>query len=400
MNMFIIIIIQLFNRIYQRKTMKFIIPYYFIKQIFQICIIILLLNVIFCLIIFIHNIIDLSIEYEEPENILEFSSHTTYNDNKKKLNKLKYMKENHHKNSEKYYEYYKTTNTNYIEPILLPSSHCDHIMNNNTTHNTTDNNNNNITNIIIFIKSTYNKFKLRQTLRNTWANSKCYLKYGIQPYIYFTLGRENSSQWFNSTIQIKLFQEHQQYNDLIQFNFIENYYNLTRKLIGTIEYAKFHCIHTKFIIIIDQDFIINPLNLIKLLLNITKLQYNTYISGYVIKKGIPFRIKTNKWFISKYKYPFKYYPNYPLGGTIIMSRPVMYHLYELLRHIKLFPFDDVLIGIVLDKLNITIHHIDNILLTNYIMNYRKQFITAHYKDISYLLMNLWKSLRFDKLCYN
>lgn len=79
--------------------------------------------------------------------------------------------------------------------------------------------------------------------------------------------------------------EHKQYNDIIQFNFIENYYNLTRKLIGTIEYATLHCLNTIFIIFIDEDFIVNPIHLIKLLLNINHIDYSIYIRGYVIKNG-------------------------------------------------------------------------------------------------------------------
>ncbi|VDP81554.1 unnamed protein product [Schistosoma mattheei] len=239
-------------------------------------------------------------------------------------------------NHKNYYDYFKTFNRNSIETILAPLNHC----------------------------------------------------------------RENLTHWFNSTIQSKLLIEHKQYNDIIQFNFIENYYNLTRKLIGTIEYATLHCLNTKFIIIIDEDFIVNPIHLIKLLLNINHIDYSTYISGYVIKNGIPFREINSKWYISKFIYPFDYYPNYPLGGTIIISRSLINQLNQLLYSIELFPFDDVLIGIVLDKLNISIIHIENILFSKNIIDFRQKFITAHFKGTSHLLINLWKSLRLDKLCYN
>lgn len=75
----------------------------------------------------------------------------------------------------------------------------------------------------------------------------------------------------------------------------------------------------------------------------------------------PFREINSKWYISKFIYPFDYYPNYPHGGTIIISRSLIIQLNQLLYSIELFPSDNVLIGIVLDKLNISIIHIENIL---------------------------------------
>ncbi|VDP45306.1 unnamed protein product [Schistosoma margrebowiei] len=318
---------------------------------------IFLFNMIIVTIIFLHNIEEFPILYQVNENFLNKSNHTTL------IDKFNY------KNSKNYYDYFKTFNRSSIETILAPLNHCDMKMNNNNNND----NNDNLTHIIIFIKSRINKFELR---------------------------RENLTHWFNSTIQSKLLLEHKQYNDIIQFNFIENYYNLTRKLIGTIEYATLHCLNTKFILIIDEDFIVNPIHLIKLLLNINHIDYSTYISGYVIKNGIPFREINSKWYISKFIYPFDYYPNYPLGGTIIISRSLINQLNQLLYSIELFPFDDVLIGIVLNKLNISIIHIENILFSKNIIDFRQKFITAHFKGISYLLMNLWKSLRLDKLCYN
>ncbi|CAH8475265.1 unnamed protein product [Schistosoma bovis] len=379
MNIFIIIINQLLNPIHQIKNIKFIIQYYFSKTIFHLFIMIFLFHMIIVTIIFLHNIAEFSILYQVNQNFFNISNHTTL------INKFNY------KNSKNYYDYFKTFNRNSIETILAPLNHCDIKMNNN-------NNNDNLTHIIIFIKSTINKFELRQALRNTWANKKCYIHYGIYAYIYFTLGRENLTHWFNSTIQSKLLIEHKQFNDIIQFNFIESYYNLTRKLIGTIEYATLHCLNTKFIIIIDEDFIVNPIHLIKLLLNINHKDYSTYISGHVIKNSSPFREINSKWYMPKFIYPFDNYPNYPLGGTIIISRSLINQLNQLLYSIELFPFDDVLIGIVLDKLNISIIHIENILFSKNIIDFRRKFVTAHFKGTSYLLINLWKSLRLDKLC--
>ncbi|KAK4472447.1 hypothetical protein MN116_003700 [Schistosoma mekongi] len=355
-----------------------------VKRIYRIYfIIIILLSVTSFSVIFVYNKNHLTIAPQVSTSLQNFNIHDI---DAHKLVKSRHLRQNIKRYSSLYYDYLQTSNTNPIESILLPKNHCNTSVNDNLTY------------IMIFIKSTFDKFELRQSLRKTWANTQCYIKYGIKPYIYFTLGRENLSSWSNASLQSKILVEHKQYHDILQFDFIESYYNLTRKFIGTIEYATVHCSIAKFILFIDQDFIVNPFNLVKYLLSIHNRQYKTFVAGYIIKNAKPIRLLNSKWFISKYIYPFKFYPYYPIGGTIIFSRPVIIALNKKLQYIKLFPFDDVLIGIILEKLEISINHLSSILLTNNIIDIRQQFLTAHSKGISYLLINIWKSLRLHEQC--
>ncbi|TNN19831.1 Beta-1,3-galactosyltransferase 1 [Schistosoma japonicum] len=378
-------IIQLFRRIYHELVVKCIIQCFIVKRVFRIFIIIILLNVISLSVIFTYNKHYLTIVSQVSSSLQNFDIH---DNDANKLVKSRHLKQNNKRYSGVYYDYLRTSKTNYIKSVLLPTNHCDTLINDNLTY------------IIIFIKSTLDEFELRQSLRKTWANTQCYIKYGIKPHIYFTLGRENLSTWSNASLQSKILIEHKQYHDILQFDFIESYYNLTRKLIGTIEYATVHCPIAKFILFIDQDFIVNPFNLAKYFFSIHNQQYTTFVAGYVIKNAKPFRLLNSKWFISKHIYPFKSYPNYPIGGTIIFSRPVIIALNKKLRNVQLFPFDDVLIGIILEKLEISIHHLSSILLSNNIIDIRQQFMTAHFKGISYLLINIWKSLRLDEQCFS
>ncbi|CAH8830923.1 unnamed protein product [Trichobilharzia szidati] len=290
------------------------------------------------------------------------------------------------KNVSKFYKYLFTPNTVHIKTILTPLNNCDKVTQTNTT------------NILVFVKSTANEFDLRQSVRATWANSQCFTRYGIKAYIYFTLGRGNSSNWNESLMQYRILLESKQYQDILQFDFVESYYNLTRKLIGTIQYATFHCFTSKFIVLIDHDFIVNPVNLAKFLLNISDAQYPRYVAGHVIKNAKPFRTNKSKWFISKTVFPFNSYPSYPLGGTIIFSRPVISELNKKLIHMKLFPFDDVLLGIVLQKMKIPIFFIKNIFLSKYPLDFRRQFLTAQTNGVPSIMVNTWKSLRFTDMC--
>ncbi|CAH8290834.1 unnamed protein product [Heterobilharzia americana] len=362
-----------FNRILYERNIDYTLYYTILTRIFQgFIILFIFFNIIYFIIIFINGIYymicnDKVIVYTEKHNSV-------------------YPVDNS-MNHTGYYEYLLTPNTTYIHTILSPKNQCNSLSYNNET------------NILLFIKSTIDQFELRQSLRNTWANYKCYIKYGIRAYIYFTLGRQNISAWNTSSlIQSRIFYEHKIYQDILQFDFIESYYNVTRKLIGTIEYATLHCFNAKFILLIDQDFIVNPMNLAKYLSNINTIEYTRYVGGYIIQHAVPFRNENSKWFISNRNFPFNSYPSYPIGGTIIFSRPVVITLNKILRHMKLFPFDDVLIGIILEKLQIPIVHIKNIFFEKYISNVRQQFITLHTYDNANILFNIWKSLRFYDMC--
>ena len=139
-------------------------------------------------------------------------------------------------------------------------------------------------------------FNKRQFIRKTWAQDVKSHKISL----YFVIGLST-----NETINRELRQESDKYSDIMQFGFIDHYFNLTLKTLSVLRWVNKYCAKSPNILKSDDDVIIN----IKTLLN--------GING--LKTGIYGYITThNEWVIRdvnrtrKYM-PYKYYSgrNYP-----------------------------------------------------------------------------------------
>ncbi|CAL8068133.1 unnamed protein product [Calicophoron daubneyi] len=206
--------------------------------------------------------------------------------------------------------------------------------------------------LIILIKTTHNQFRQRQAIRSTWGNNTIYYNCGLRARILFILGLLPKSSATSSRLQDRLFQEKLVFDDIVQFNFTDVYVNNTLKVMASLEYIAHQCPQVRFISIIDDDFLVHPTNLVKTLLKVRSDQYYKYIAGEVRPGDTPLRDKASKCYISYEDYPFKYLPPFIAGGTVILSLPVARVLVVGLRYFRHLSTDDVLIAIILRKLNV------------------------------------------------
>ncbi|CAH8450763.1 unnamed protein product [Heterobilharzia americana] len=144
--------------------------------------------------------------------------------------------------------------------------------------------------LVIFVKSSLSNFQSRDNIRKSWGNPNCFRYYGIHSRTLFILGRSNSIHWKYSNVEKLVIEEHLKYDDIVQYDFIENYHNVTYKLISTLNFAITQCITTRYLLLIDDDFMMNPSNLYSTLSQITETNYPTYIAGDVLRLPIPVRL--------------------------------------------------------------------------------------------------------------
>ncbi|THD25229.1 Hexosyltransferase [Fasciola hepatica] len=203
--------------------------------------------------------------------------------------------------------------------------------------------------ILFVIKSRLHSFDQRRTIRNTWSNATCALMAGARIQTVFALGTTASPE---SALETKLHEEHDRYNDLLQFGFVDSYYNNTYKIMTALDYISRTCQDTKFVIIVDDDFLVNLNNIIQTISEVTTAEYSTYISGLVFYTQQPDRRPWSKWFVSYKEYPYRLFPPYPSGGTVVISMPVVRLLAAGMPFVKFFWIDDAYMGIVLYKYGI------------------------------------------------
>ena len=155
----------------------------------------------------------------------------------------------------------------------------------------------------------------RDLLRNTWV-SEARHQHNISVYFLLGLSREQS-------VNKKLREEAQKYQDIVQFNFVDNYMNLTLKTIAMLRWSRRKCSSTKFIMKVDDDVIVN----IERLLSSIKT-FKSGITGYRVTQVKRKFCENGKGCIPEKFYPATklVLPPYVYGGACIISGDVIQKL--------------------------------------------------------------------------
>ncbi len=95
---------------------------------------------------------------------------------------------------------------------------------------------------LIFVLTRGNAFEQLNAIRKTWAKNLNSENINSKTKILFVLGSSESYSLNNEVIE-----EDKKYNDLIQWEFIDNYYNCTLKAIGILRWTLFYCINVSLL---------------------------------------------------------------------------------------------------------------------------------------------------------
>jgi len=125
------------------------------------------------------------------------------------------------------------------------------------------------------------------------------------------------------------------YDDIIQGNFTEGYWNQTHKAIMGLQWFTENCPNAKFIFKTDDDVLVNPELLKKHLDNITDPIY----MGGSCRRDIVDRV--SKWRVHRCEYPPDKYPLPCYGVGIIYSGKAAKMIYDATPNVPFFRLDDV-----------------------------------------------------------
>ena len=251
--------------------------------------------------------------------------------------------------------------------------------------------------LIILIKSKYTHFEQREAIRRTWGESDEFKLIRTLFLIGIPDPQEESENQIYKDIDVstKIEKENEKYNDLIQQNFYDTYYNNTIKTFMGIRWINQYCQSAKFYLFIDDDFYLNPNLLMKFLSEkVTDSMLDTLYAGFVFPNSSPMRHKFSKWYISLNDYPYHKFPPFVAAGCYILSRKSAEMFYLASKLIPFFKFDDIYMGLLAHKLEIKPYHMDNVHFwaPTYLPSvYAKEVIAAH-KFPSNDLINIWSQL--------
>lgn len=215
------------------------------------------------------------------------------------------------------------------------------------------------TKVAISVKSSIGNFQKRQQIRQTWASFNC--RMSLEFSVLFVLGTNDRLNTAEREIQEQVATESAKYGDILQYDFHDNYYNNTYKVMSIMDYFVTNLAGVRFLLIVDDDYFVNPRILMETVsADFSEDEFHSFVGGFVWYENRPIRYKSNKWYVSYDSYPYEYYPPYATGGFILISNVMVKKFHKLLPFVQYLPFEDVLIGILLFKLKTYPTHMGNV----------------------------------------
>ncbi|XP_069560643.1 N-acetyllactosaminide beta-1,3-N-acetylglucosaminyltransferase 2 [Brachyistius frenatus] len=223
--------------------------------------------------------------------------------------------------------------------------------------------------LLLAVKSQVGNFENRQAIRETWGRSGLVKgesnKKGGLVRIVFLLGRQDSSTGPHPDLKNLLELENQKYGDILQWDFRDAFFNLTLKDLLFWGWLKQYCPTATFVFKGDDDVFVRTDALLdylhkqreehKLWRAFTNETDMDLFVGDVINNAMPNREPSMKYYIPESFYKGAY-PPYAGGGGVVYSVSLALRLREVSERVRLFPIDDVYLGMCLHRLGLSPHH--------------------------------------------
>ncbi|KPP77214.1 UDP-GlcNAc:betaGal beta-1,3-N-acetylglucosaminyltransferase 7-like [Scleropages formosus] len=200
--------------------------------------------------------------------------------------------------------------------------------------------------LLVVIKSVVTHHDRRELIRKTWGKKQEINGKKIRTL--FLLG-EAPDDGESAHHQKLLEYENEIFGDILQWNFLDSFYNLTLKETHFLKWFSIYCHKVRYIFKGDDDIFVNIPNIIEYL---KETQVKNLFVGDVIFSAKPIRNRESKYYIPKELYSKPRYPPYAGGGGFVMDGVLARKLYMASQSIELYPIDDVFLGMCLRSLQV------------------------------------------------
>ncbi|XP_034737490.1 UDP-GlcNAc:betaGal beta-1,3-N-acetylglucosaminyltransferase 7 [Etheostoma cragini] len=256
--------------------------------------------------------------------------------------------------------------------------------------------------LLMVIKSVATQHDRREVIRKTWGKEQ--VVDGKRIKTLFLIGKpSNVAERANHQKLVEY--EDYIYRDILQWDFLDSFFNLTLKETHFLKWFNTYCPSVRYVFKGDDDVFVSVENIFEFLESSGNAK-NLFV-GDVIFKAIPIRNRENKYYIPLALYDKKHYPPYAGGGGFLMDGNLARRLHWVADTLELYPIDDVFLGMCLEVLQVTpIKH--NAFKTfglvknkNSKLNrepcFFKSMIVVH-KLLPSDLMHMWNLVNSDLVC--
>lgn len=203
--------------------------------------------------------------------------------------------------------------------------------------------------LLLAVKSLAPHFDRRQAIRQSWGRAGVIANQTIVTI--FLLGNATSEDYFPDLSEMLQY-ESLHHNDIIQWDYRDSFFNLTVKEVLFLDWIHTRCSGARFIFKGDDDVFVNTYRIVDFLKGLSESRAKDLFVGDVITNAGPHRDKKVKYFIPESMY-VGMYPPYAGGGGYLFSGDIAARLYNVSRHVALYPIDDVYTGMCLRKLGLS-----------------------------------------------
>ncbi|XP_010770666.1 UDP-GlcNAc:betaGal beta-1,3-N-acetylglucosaminyltransferase 7, like [Notothenia coriiceps] len=203
--------------------------------------------------------------------------------------------------------------------------------------------------ILMVVKSVIEQHDRREAVRKSWG--KEHTVDGKKIKTLFLLGSPTTGK-DTKNLQKLIEYEDRIYGDILQWDFMDTFFNLTLKEVNFLKWFDIYCSDVQFIFKGDDDVFVNTQNLVKLIdFKVEDRKEANLFVGDTISKANPIRNRQSKYYIPRELYD-KPYPPYVGGGGFLMSSKLARRLFVVSEDLELYPIDDVFLGMCLQKLEL------------------------------------------------
>ncbi|KAM8745888.1 N-acetyllactosaminide beta-1,3-N-acetylglucosaminyltransferase 3-like [Acanthopagrus schlegelii] len=201
--------------------------------------------------------------------------------------------------------------------------------------------------LLLVIKSSPVNYDHREVLRKTWAKERLHNGVWIRRiFISGTMDSGFEKERLNKLLEL----EQSEYNDILQWDFSDTFYNLTLKQILFLEWMERKCPNTRFLFNGDDDVFANTDNMVEYLQNLKDNNGSKHLfTGSIVVGTGPIRDPGNRYFVPVQVYESESYPPYLSGGGYLLSGYTASVIYNMSQSIDIIPIDDAYMGMCIGK---------------------------------------------------
>lgn len=257
--------------------------------------------------------------------------------------------------------------------------------------------------ILILISSAPSEYVQRRAIRQTWGSRCNHIDSRIK--CVFVIGNFRSdsanidkirtfpSKVVDDSYNSQLRKESEDFKDIVQFDFIDSYGNLTYKTLSGLKWAVNVCASAEYVMKTDTDMFVNT-ELLPLL--VQAAPRTLFMGGFCWGPSFPHRDIFSKWFVSYKSYRHHQFPPMCSGTGYIMSRDVVQLILRKSLNVPFFHLEDVYISLCIQKTDVTSVKLAGFsnLMTQFedCDLYKNNVITSHYMNPE-VLYDYWEKLK-------